>query len=101
MSRFVRIFLSLQIDLLKNNLMTRLVDIVSSDVLALTSSETVPGNGGVMPGIAQLALIGLQLLCRLLGNKYPELFISVSVVFKTSLQVSSVFSHMLRRLMAN
>jgi len=42
-----------------------LMDIVHRDITTATSQTAV---------ICQLALIGLQLLCRLLGSRQPQLF---------------------------
>jgi hypothetical protein len=67
----------LKVDLLKDSLLDRLVEIVGSDVVSLTSDHDV-----IEYNICQLALMGLQLLCRLLGGRNPELFSSVSGVWK-------------------
>lgn len=67
----------LKVDLLKDNLLDRLVEIVGADIVSFT--EDHDGSSKIAEyNLCQLALMGLQLLCRLLGGRNPELFSAVS-----------------------
>jgi hypothetical protein len=66
------------VELLRDHVVDQLVTIANVEIDLLSSASMDSSSAGASHGICQLALIGLQLLCRLLGENYPDLFISVS-----------------------